>query len=154
MSDSGTCLACDLIDGTRPLPGGRIHERGGWLVEHCIGPLGLGTLVVKPRRHVTAVGALTDEEAAQLGPVLRDASDIAGLLASADQVYNCLWSHAGGRPVHIHYVVQPVTADQMRETGVHGPALQLAMFSAGVEADPAGIDEVSERARRLFADRG
>lgn len=27
-----------------------IHETTHWLVEHCVGPLGLGTLIVKPRR--------------------------------------------------------------------------------------------------------
>lgn len=40
----GTCTACDLAAGTLPLPGGRIHETTHWLVEHCVGPLGLGTL--------------------------------------------------------------------------------------------------------------
>ena len=46
MSDG--CLACDLIPGVRELPGGRIRTTGHWVVEHCVGPLGVGTLVVKP----------------------------------------------------------------------------------------------------------
>ncbi len=56
-------MACDLAAGKLPLPGGRIHETAHWLVEHCIGPLGLGTLIVKPRRHVTKVADLAHEEA-------------------------------------------------------------------------------------------
>src|SRR3954469_3865427 len=108
-----TCMACDLAAGKLPLPGGRIHETTNWLVEHCVGPLGLGTLIVKPRRHVTSVADLTGDEASELGALLRAASAVARDLVGAEQVYNCLWSHAGGVPVHIHYVVQPVTKDLM-----------------------------------------
>src|SRR5438270_12275711 len=108
------CMACELADGRRHLPGGRIHRTVHWVVEHCVGPLGLGTLIVKPERHVTAVADLSPGEAAELGPLLRQASAVAHELAGdpsdpVEQVYNCLWSHAGGRPVHIHYVIQPVT---------------------------------------------
>jgi diadenosine tetraphosphate (Ap4A) HIT family hydrolase len=145
------CLACDLTEGRRPLPGGLIFSTQGWLVEHCVGPLGLGTLIVKPKRHVTSVADLTEAEASELGPLLRRASLAASQLADASQVYNCLWSHAGGVPVHIHYVVQPVTAEQMAEFGVHGPDLQVAMFASGASPDPEQVEAVAERARRLFA---
>lgn len=82
------CLACDLAGGRRPLPGGLIHQTDHWRVEHCVGPLGLGTLVVKPRRHVTAVADLSPTEAHELGPLLQQASAVAGLLVDAEQVYN------------------------------------------------------------------
>ncbi len=144
-------MACALSDGRLPLPGGLIHRTAHWRVEHCIGPLGLGTLIVKPERHVTLVADLSDDEAVELGPLLRDASVVAAQLVESEQVYNCLWSHAGGVPVHIHYVVQPVTKEQMRSIGVHGPALQVAMFTAGTALDAADIDRVSDRARQLFA---
>ena len=38
-------------------------------------------------------------------------------------IYVCLWSDADRRPGHIHFVVQPVTADVIRRFGAHGPAL-------------------------------
>lgn len=144
------CMACDLADGQLPLPGGRLHETRFWLVEHCVGPLGLGTLIVKPRRHVTAVGDLTEDEATELGPLLRAASMVAANLVSAEQVYNCLWSHAGGVPVHIHYVVQPVTKDLMHQYASHGPALQVAMFTEGQVPAEEEIEEVAQRGRVLF----
>jgi ATP adenylyltransferase len=59
------CLACDRTHGRRPLPGGLIHRIGGWRVEYSVGPLGLGTLIVKPERHMTAVADLNNEEAAR-----------------------------------------------------------------------------------------
>jgi diadenosine tetraphosphate (Ap4A) HIT family hydrolase len=145
------CLACELAAGRRPLPGGRIFRTEFWLVEHCVGPLGLGALIVKPERHVTAVAGLSAAEAAELGPLLRQASWVAGQLVDAGQVYNCLWSHLGGRPGHIHYVVQPVTREQMTVYGALGPSLQVAMSRAKDVPGEAEVAKVAEQARRLFA---
>jgi tRNA (cmo5U34)-methyltransferase len=141
------CLACELADGRRELPGGRIHESDHWLVEHCVGPLGVGTLVVKPRRHVVHVWQLTDAEAAELGPLLRRVSEVVARLAKPDQVYLCLWSHAGGEPVHIHFVIQPVSSGPQR-----GPALQVAMFKAGEGPPRAEVEAFAERARELLGE--
>mgnify|MGYP006174812863 CR=1 FL=1 len=33
-------------------------------------------------------------------------------LVQPDQIYVSLWSHAGGVPCHIHFVVQPITREQ------------------------------------------
>jgi diadenosine tetraphosphate (Ap4A) HIT family hydrolase len=146
------CMACQLSSGDLALPGGQIFRTRYWLVEHCVGPLGLGTLIVKPERHVTSVVDLTEDEAAELGPLLWRASQIASQLVEADQVYNCLWSHAGGEPVHIHYVVQPVTKEEMSEFAAHGPSLQVAMFSKGVSPDPAEVERISNLARVLLSE--
>ena len=145
------CIACELSRGERVLPGGLIHRTHHWLVEHCVGPLGIGTLIVKPERHVTAVADLTKDEGIELGPLLLRASAVAGLLVGAEQVYNCLWSHTGGKPVHIHYVVQPVTKTQMADFGVYGPKLQVEMFTVGEVPDPKDIEVTAARAKLLFA---
>lgn len=146
------CVACELSGGQRALPGGLIHRSTFWLVEHCIGPLGLGTLIVKPERHVTSVADLSEGEAIELGPLLWRTSEVVRHLVDADQVYNCLWSHAGGVPVHIHYVVQPVTKEQMLRFGAHGPNLQVAMFAAGDVVDPGEVERIAELARDRFLD--
>jgi diadenosine tetraphosphate (Ap4A) HIT family hydrolase len=145
------CLACALAAGREPLPGGLIHRTESWLVEHCVGPLGLGTLIVKPERHVTAVADLSSGEAAELGPLLQQASWVASQLVDSEQVYNCLWSHQGGFPGHIHYVIQPVTRQQMATYRCHGPRLQTAMFTAGITPDADEVTSVADHARRLFA---
>ncbi len=146
------CLACQLASGDQELPGGLIFGTPLWRVEHCIGPLGLGTLIVKPVRHVTSVGALLDDEAMELGPLLRQTSTIVSQLVDADQIYNCLWSHAGGEPIHIHYVVQPVTKEQMSIFGAHGPQLQSAMFAAGDLPTSEDVDRIAQAARERFSD--
>lgn len=122
-------MACDLAEGRLPLPGGLIHRTDYWVVEHTVGSLGLGTLIVKPERYVTSVAGLSDTEAAELGPLLVRASQVVRDLVQCEQVYNCLWSHAGGVPSHIHFVVQPATADQMNRYDPHGPTLQIAIFA-------------------------
>jgi len=65
------CVTCDLTEGRGDVPGGVIHATDHWIVDHCFGPLGVGTLIVKPKRHVVHVWNLTEGETAELGPVLR-----------------------------------------------------------------------------------
>ncbi|MEX0946707.1 MAG: hypothetical protein WD064_05020, partial [Acidimicrobiia bacterium] len=75
-------------------------------MEHCVGPLGVGTLVVKPERHIVHLADLTVEEAAAMGRILHHAAQVVTELCDPDHVYIALWSHAERRPGHIHYVVQ------------------------------------------------
>lgn len=144
------CLACDLINGRAELPGGTIARESGWVIEHCVGPLGLGTLIVKPERHVVHVADLTDEEAAAMGPVLHRAARVVTELGTPDQVYISLWSHAERQPGHIHYVVQPVDTGTMARHNAHGPKLQAAMFDLDDPPDSASIEEFTTKARDLW----
>ena len=146
MSEPG-CLACELISGLRPLPGGRVHETAHWVVEHCVGPLGVGTLLVKPFRHCLHVGALGAEEAAELGPLLQRAAACVQALNEAEQVYCCLWSHAEWTPQHLHWVVQPARSADRERSALPGPALQLAMFAAGGALPDAEVEAFCDRAR-------
>lgn len=145
------CFACDLAAGRVELPGGVIHETEHWLVEHCVGPLGVGTLIVKPKRHVLHVWDLSGNEANELGPVLRESAAIVETLVNPEQVYVCLWSHQGGMPVHIHFVVQPVTREQKDAAGSYGPRLQVAMFEAGESPPRDDVEAFADRARELLA---
>jgi diadenosine tetraphosphate (Ap4A) HIT family hydrolase len=137
-----SCLACDTVG-----PGGVIARTDGWIVDHCVGPLGVGTLIVKPKRHVLHVADLHTSEAAELGPLLQRVAAVVTELASPEQVYVCLWSHAGGEPGHIHFVVQPVGRELMAETGDHGPRLQVAMFDRGEPPDEAAAATFAAAAR-------
>jgi diadenosine tetraphosphate (Ap4A) HIT family hydrolase len=149
MSDVVGCLACDLTAGRQDLPGGVILDADGWRVEHCVGPLGVGTLLLKPLRHVTRVAALTTAEASTQGVLIHRCAAILDALLAPAQTYVCLWSHAGGRPVHIHYVVQPVCEEQIAQ-GVYGLKLQVAMFGAGEAPDPVLVARFADRARALL----
>lgn len=153
------CLACELIEHPEGVPGGRIATLGQWVVEHCIGPLGAGTVVVKPIRHVIHLADLNSDEAAELGPVLADVARAVTLASSEvgdapGQVYACLWSHAQREPGHIHFVVQPVGNALMKQHDAHGPELQVRMFRAGEQMDPASMVGAAERIRAYLDDGG
>jgi len=152
MSNVVGCLACDLIAGRQDLPGGVILDADGWRVEHCVGPLGVGTLLLKPLRHVTRVAELTTAEASAQGMLIHRCATILDSLLAPAQTYVCLWSHAGGKPVHIHYVVQPITEQQIAN-GVYGPKLQVAMFAAGETPNPEQVVRFADRARALLDTR-
>jgi diadenosine tetraphosphate (Ap4A) HIT family hydrolase len=140
------CDTCESIVSSSA-PGGCIHETEHWFVDHCIGPLGVGTLIVKPKRHVVHVADLEADEARQLGPLLQEATAVVTELVEPEQVYVTLWSHAGGVPGHIHFVVQPVTREQMEEFGRFGPRLQVEMFARSDTPDPDAAAAFAERAR-------
>lgn len=142
------CLACDLISSARDLPGGRIHETECWVVEHCVGPLGVGTLIVKPFRHCLHVGELTAAEATELGPVLSRTAACVQQLSDADQVYVCLWSHLGWTPCHIHFVVQPSWGHLREAHSGPGPILQSEQFRAGVLPPRPEVEAFCDRARQ------
>lgn len=144
------CLACDLAAGRALLPGGVIHAEAGWVVEHCVGALGVGTLIVKPERHVVHVAELTPGEASAMGALIHRATRVVSELCQPEQVYVNLWSHAGGMPGHIHYVIQPVQAADMARFESHGPKLQVAMFAAGTRPDADTVEAFAHKARALW----
>ena len=151
------CLACDLIEHPERVPGGRIATIGPWVVEHCIGPLGVGTVVVKPIRHVIHLADLESGEAAALGPLLASVARAVTLAASEDghppgQVYACLWSHAQREPGHIHFVVQPVDDAVMARHDAYGPKLQVQMFEADEQMDSARMVSAAARIRSHLVD--
>jgi diadenosine tetraphosphate (Ap4A) HIT family hydrolase len=149
--DVKDCLCCDLTSGRLTAPGGAIHDTRHWRVDHCIDSLGVGTLIVKPVRHVTSVGALEPDESAELGPLLQRVAQVVQELTEAEQVYVCLWSHAGGTATHIHFVVQPVTKEQMEKYGRYGPHLQQAMFAADELLDRNAAVALAAAARERLA---
>ena len=144
------CLACAVIAGSVVAPGGRIAETGNWVVDHSVGSLGVGTLIVKPYRHVVRVGDLNDEESAELGPLLQRVAAAVDELAAPSQVYVALWSHEGRQPGHVHFVVQPVSDALMNEHNAHGPRLQASMLARGDLPDAAAAAEFAVRARALL----
>lgn len=141
------CVACDLAAGRKELPGGEIARTANWVVEHCIGPLGVGTLVLKPIRHCAGLWDLTSEEAAELGPALQLFTQLVKEVSSADQVFCSLWSFSGGEPGHIHYVLQPVTRALRDRVGKSGPFIQTAMFEADETLPLAAVEQFCDKAR-------
>lgn len=122
------------------------------MVNHGVGPLGIGTLVIAPTRHVTRVSALTETEVDELGRLIRKCSQVVEALVTAEQTYVCLWSHGPDGPKHLHWVVQPVTEELVQaHAGKRSEELQSAMFKANEHASRDDIEAVCTRARTILA---
>ncbi len=141
------CYACNLTNGTFDLPGGRIFQTNYWVVEHCTGPLGVGTLIIKPFRHCLQVADLNPEEAFELGPLLRQITNAMRALLAPDQIYVCLWSHKDWEAQHIHFVLQPIWRQMAKEFDSGGPNLQANMMREGKELDRAAVEEFCNQMR-------
>lgn len=145
------CLGCDLLAGRRDLPGGVVHQTTSWVVNHVVGSMNLGTLVVSPREHVVAIADLDGTAVVELGPLLRDAARVVEAICQPEQTYVSLWSHGPGTRKHLHIVVQPVTAAVVaRYGGVRSEQLQARMLAGGDEPDIADVERFCDRARELF----
>ncbi len=138
------------MSGQRELPGGRIHATEHWVVEHCIGPLGVGTLIVKPIRHCLRVSELTAEEAAELGPLLRRVTSVIRELLETDQIFVCLWSFMGWVSGHIHFVVQPAWGSMQEQHQRPGPFLQADMFHSNEPLPLAEVEAFAAQARAVM----
>ncbi len=148
MMTDAACYACRLTAGDEPLPGGRIWSTNHWVVEHCTGPLGVGALIVKPIRHCLYLGDLAPDEAQELGPLLQRVSRVVQDLTQADQVYACMWSHGNWQPVHVHFVVQPVSNTLQQTYPKQGPSLQADMFRDDERPDPDAVEAFCRRAQQ------
>jgi hypothetical protein len=66
------CLACGVLAGRIDVPGGTIAETQHWDADHCLGPFGVGAVVVKSKEHVEALCGNC--------PPAREAAEAAGRL--------------------------------------------------------------------------
>lgn len=135
------CLACDALAGRVEVPGGTIDETLHWQAEHCIGPFGVGAIVVKTKEHVESLWQLPEPAADELGPFLRRISGaiVGGL--GAERAYLTMW--VDKPPLHVHLVVYPRwPTDEKR-----GPDLDRERWTAG----PPPPEEAAAAADRLRA---
>jgi diadenosine tetraphosphate (Ap4A) HIT family hydrolase len=133
------CLACDVLAGRVEVPGGTIAETEHWHADHCIGPFGVGAVVVKTKEHLESLWGLPDAVAAELGPFLGRVSGAIVDGLGAERAYVTMW--VDKPPLHVHLVVYPRwPADEKR-----GWDLDVERWAAG----PPPTDEAAAAAGRL-----
>jgi diadenosine tetraphosphate (Ap4A) HIT family hydrolase len=133
------CLACDVLAGRVEVPGGLIDETEHWCAEHCLGPFGVGAVVVKTKEHIESLWELSDGVAAELGPFLRRMSSAIVEGLGAERAYLTMW--VDKPPLHVHMVLYP----RWPEDEERGPALDQKRFARG--EPPA--EEAAEAVDRL-----
>jgi ATP adenylyltransferase len=146
------CLGCEIARGQRAVPGGILHQTTRWIVNHAVGRLNLGTLIVAPRDHVVAIADLDDLAAAELGPLLRDAARVVEAICRPEQTYVCVWSHGRTERRHLHILVQPVTSALVAQYGgLRSEQLQARLMTTGEPPDPADVERLCADARQRLA---
>lgn len=149
-----TCIGCNFAGGTDTPPGGLLVRTDRWILNHCIGPLGLSTLVLAPTRHVVRVADLTDTEVHEFAELMQQAARLIDSILGPEQTYVCLWSHGPDGPHHLHWVVQPVSRELVDlYAGRRSEALQLAMFEADEYPERSEIEAFCQTARGLLSAR-
>lgn len=151
MINPHPCLTCELIArrdaGIAPL-WDSIHRARSWDVVHSYNTSLPGWLVLVAHRHVEAIDELTDEEAAELGVLLRYTSAALREVTGCVKTYVVQFAEAAEHP-HVHFHVIPRMAGQpevRRSTGIFG---YLGVPEAE-RVDEERMNEIAGRVRRHF----
>lgn len=111
------CKTCQLTarrnEGNAP-DWDHIFQSEYWTVAHSYNTAVLGWIVLVPHEHRTAISQLSNQEAAELGPLLQRVS--AGLeeLTGCVKTYVMQFAEAADHP-HVHFHIVPRMADQPPE---------------------------------------
>jgi diadenosine tetraphosphate (Ap4A) HIT family hydrolase len=115
-------MTCELLHardtGDRPL-WDNIHRTAHWDVVHCNSTSLLGWMVLVVRRHIASVAELTEDEAVELGRLLRLVSIAVQQTTGCEKTYAVQFAEHPQHP-HVHFHVIPVMADMpASERSVH-----------------------------------
>ncbi|MEO0538133.1 MAG: HIT family protein [Cyanobacteria bacterium P01_A01_bin.123] len=136
------CLACQILSGQLSTPGGTIAENEWWLADHCLGPYGVGSVVVKTKAHRENISDLTANELAAMGFFLQQISTAMEQALGAERIYINLWVDEA--PHHVHFVLQPRYPGK-QELGLKG--IELQVFRA--LATPPTADQAAAAAEKI-----
>jgi diadenosine tetraphosphate (Ap4A) HIT family hydrolase len=113
----GKCYTCELVarrDAGQAPPWDRIHRTQYWDVVHSYNTALRGWLVLVARRHIEAIAEMTEDEAVELGLLLRRVSVALKETTGCVKTYVLQFAEAAEHP-HVHFHVVPRMADQPEE---------------------------------------
>lgn len=150
-----SCVTCDLVRrrDQGEAPGwDRIRRTPRWDVVHAFGTSVEGWLVLVVRRHITAVAELTEAEAAELGPLLREVSRAVQAVVGCDKTYVAQFAEHPQHP-HVHVHVIPRSRDLPDE--LRGPRIfDLVGVPAQQAVSETRMDELAVLLDRELAPLG
>ena len=111
------CRTCELAarrDSGEASPWELITRTRSWDVAHAYNTAIEGWLVLVARRHITALADMTDDEARELGPLIRAVSSALRDGVGCVKTYVAQFAEDPRHP-HVHVHVIPRQADQPAE---------------------------------------
>ncbi len=125
MSNGEACKTCEMTAqrrlGQAPL-WDNIHQTEFWDVVHAYNSALPGWLVLVVQRHIESLDELTEQEAAELGPLIRRVSLSLKSVVGCTKTYAIQFAEARQHP-HVHFHIVPRMADQpaeRRSAGIMG----------------------------------
>ncbi|GAA4993360.1 hypothetical protein GCM10023205_77520 [Yinghuangia aomiensis] len=143
------CFTCrQEARGVEAAPWEAIAGDGYWRVAHAIGAGIVGWLVLVPRRHVTTIAELTDDEAAALGSWQVRLSRALHEATGCVKTYVAQFAEAEGYAhVHFHVVPRPPGLG----TEQRGPGIFASALGRSPGVPEAEMDALALRLRALLA---
>ena len=114
MQTISQCQTCELVarrDRGEAPPWDAIYRSPHWDVVHSFDTSLVGWMVLVARRHIAAVDEMSDEEAVELGRLIRRVSLALKETTGCVKTYVIQFAEAAGHP-HVHFHIVPRMADQ------------------------------------------
>ncbi len=148
----GACLTCELVrrrDESHAPLWDSIYRTNYWDLVHSYNTSLPGWLVLIAHRHLEAIDELTDEEAAELGVLLRQTSAALKEVTGCVKTYVIQFAEAAEHP-HVHFHVIPRMADQPEERRSLGIFGYLGVPEAERVSEEK-MNQIAVGVRRLIA---
>ncbi|PTQ54429.1 MAG: HIT family hydrolase [Hydrogenibacillus schlegelii] len=100
------CVFCKIIRGE--LSSKKVYEDDETLAFHDINPIAPVHVLVVPKRHISSVMALTDDDAALIGRIhrtIREVATVTGVAETGFRVITNTGPHGQQTVFHLHYHV-------------------------------------------------
>ena len=147
MPNINHCQTCELVArrnaGEAP-PWDAIYRSQYWDVVHSFNTSLPGWLVLVARRHMAAIDEMSDEEAVELGRLLRRVSLALKEATGCVKTYVIQFAEAADHP-HVHFHVVPRMADQPEDH--RGP--HVFRYLGVTEEDRVGEARMNELAAQV-----
>ena len=114
MQNTNRCQTCELVarrDAGEAPPWDAIYRSQYWDVVHSYNTSLPGWLVLVARHHIAAIDEMSDEEAVELGRLLRRVSLALKAATGCVKTYVIQFAEAADHP-HVHFHVVPRMAGQ------------------------------------------
>lgn len=150
MNDCHTCELLQLREGGQAALWDNIHRTPYWDVVHAFNTSLPGWLVLVARRHIAAIDEMTEEEALELGSLIRRVSVVLKAQTGCSKTYVAQFAEAA-RHHHVHFHVVPRMPDQPDE--YKGPNIfKYLGVSEAERVSEAVMNQIALEVRQALAE--